>query len=159
MGWEAIDLGVHTLRVSCAWDESSKQFLTAKSEAGQDRTAPIVDRLATLLADHAVLHDHRTTGLLFPGAWDPTRPASPTGLRKRATVAWGEAGLTPLGFHEGRHTFASLMIAAGVNVKALSTYMGHANINITLDRYGHLLPGNEAEARALLDAYLEREGG
>ena len=49
------------------------------------------------------------------------------------------------------------MIAAGVNAKALSTYMGHASITITLDRYGHLFPGNEAEAADLLDAYLERE--
>jgi hypothetical protein len=48
------------------------------------------------------------------------------------------------------------MIAAGVNAKALSTYMGHANISITLDRYGHLMPGNEDEAAGLLDAYLER---
>jgi integrase len=56
----------------------------------------------------------------------------------------------------GRHTFASLMIAAGVNIKALSTYMGHANISITLDKYGHLMPGNEDEAADLLDAYLER---
>jgi integrase len=59
--------------------------------------------------------------------------------------------LTP---HEGRHTFASLMIAAGVNAKALSTFMGHAKIGITLDRYGHLMPGSEAEAAGLLDAYL-----
>jgi hypothetical protein len=51
------------------------------------------------------------------------------------------------------------MIAAGVNAKALWTYMGHATISITLDRYGHMMPGNEAEARALLDAYLTREGG
>jgi hypothetical protein len=29
--------------------------------------------------------------------------------------------------------------------------MGHANISITLDRYGHLMPGNEGEAAALLD--------
>jgi hypothetical protein len=42
--------------------------------------------------------------------------------------------------HECRHTFASLMIAAGVNAKALSTFMGHANISITMDRYGHLMP-------------------
>jgi hypothetical protein len=34
--------------------------------------------------------------------------------------------------------------------------MGHANISITLDRYGHLMPGNENEAAGLLDAYLER---
>jgi integrase len=47
------------------------------------------------------------------------------------------------------------MIAAGVNVKALSTYMGHSSITITLDRYGHLLPGNEAEAATMLDAWLE----
>jgi len=46
------------------------------------------------------------------------------------------------------------MIAAGVNAKALSTFMGHANISITLDRYGHLMPGSEAEAADLLDAYL-----
>ena len=48
------------------------------------------------------------------------------------------------------------MIAAGVNAKALATYMGHASMTITLDRYGHLMPGNEDEAAALLDAYLER---
>ena len=32
--------------------------------------------------------------------------------------------------------------------------MGHANIAITLDRYGHLMPGAEHEAAAMLDAYL-----
>jgi integrase len=47
-----------------------------------------------------------------------------------------------------------MMIAAGVNAKALSTYVGHANIAITMDRYGHLMPGNEADAAGLLDAYL-----
>jgi hypothetical protein len=48
------------------------------------------------------------------------------------------------------------MIAAGVNAKALSTYIGHANITVTLDKYGHLMPGNEEEAASLLDVYLER---
>jgi integrase len=53
-------------------------------------------------------------------------------------------------------TFASLMIAAGVNAKALSAFMGHASITITLDRYGHLMPGSEDEAAGLMNAYLER---
>jgi hypothetical protein len=48
------------------------------------------------------------------------------------------------------------MIAAGVNAKALCSYMGRASVTITYDRYGHLMPGNEDEAAALLDAYLER---
>ena len=34
--------------------------------------------------------------------------------------------------------------------------MGHANINITLDRNAHLMPGNEAQAGELLDAYLTK---
>ncbi|MFL5953852.1 MAG: hypothetical protein ACJ76I_07065 [Gaiellaceae bacterium] len=48
------------------------------------------------------------------------------------------------------------MIAAGVNVKAISTYMGHASVNITLDRYGHLMPNSEQETAARLDEYLVR---
>ena len=64
---------------------------------------------------------------------------------------------TPIGFHEGRHTYASLMIAAGVNAKALATFMGHRSITTTLDLYGHLFPGSEGEAATLLDAYLEGE--
>jgi hypothetical protein len=48
------------------------------------------------------------------------------------------------------------MIAAGVNAKALSTFMGHASITMTLDRYRHLFPGSEDEAAGLLNAYLGR---
>ena len=46
------------------------------------------------------------------------------------------------------------MIAAGVNAKALQTFMGHSSITVTLDRYGHLFPGSEEQAAVLLDAYL-----
>jgi integrase len=74
----------------------------------------------------------------------------------RAHRAWKKEGLKPIGLHECRHTFASILIAAGVNAKALSTYLGHSSIQITLDRYGHLMPGNEDEAVVLVDAYLAR---
>jgi integrase len=91
-------------------------------------------------------------------SWKSTiERGNPSAVARRAERLWIEAGLETLTLHEARHTFASLMIAAGVNAKALSVYMGHATISITLDRYGHLLPGNEEEAAALLDAYLDRE--
>jgi predicted ATPase len=67
------------------------------------------------------------------------------------------AGLQLISLHECRHTFASLMIAAGVNLKALQVFMGHASITVTLDLYGHLMPGSELEATRLADAYLDRE--
>ena len=80
-------------------------------------------------------------------------------MTRRAQGAWKTAELEPIGLHEARHTFASLMIAAGVNAKTLSVYMGHSSITITLDRYGHLFPGNEAQAATLLDGFLERATG
>jgi integrase len=86
-------------------------------------------------------------------------PSDPRALGRRAETAWKHVkpkALEPISLHECRHTFASLMIAAGVNTKALSSYMGHSSITITLDRYGHLMPGNEDAAAELLDAYLER---
>jgi hypothetical protein len=52
-----------------------------------------------------------------------------------------------------------LTIAAGVNAKALSTYEGHSSISVTRDRYGHLMPGSERQAAAMLDAYLKRSLG
>jgi integrase len=83
-------------------------------------------------------------------------PFRPQAVTERADRAWKKAGLQRITLHEARHTFASYMIAAGVNAKALSIYMGHSNISITLYKYGHLMPGNEDEAANLLDAYLER---
>jgi integrase len=41
--------------------------------------------------------------------------------------------------------------------QALSSYLGHASVTITFDRYGHLMPGNEEQAAGLLDAYLTAE--
>jgi hypothetical protein len=58
-----------------------------------------------------------------------------------------------------RNSLASRTIAAGVNAKALSTYMGHANIGITMGRCEHLMPGNEAEAAVLLDSLHRGDRG
>ena len=82
--------------------------------------------------------------------------SAPAGVAKRAKKSWADAKLDPIGLHDARHAAASILIAAGVNAKALSVYMGHASITITLDRYGHLFPGNEEEAAQLVDAYLDR---
>jgi hypothetical protein len=40
--------------------------------------------------------------------------------------------------------------------RGLSGYIEHSSVTITLDRYGHLMPGNEQEAAKLLDGYLAR---
>jgi integrase len=46
-----------------------------------------------------------------------------------------------------------------LNAKTLSVDMGHATIAITLNLYGHLMPGAEDEATEMLDAFFARHGG
>ena len=79
----------------------------------------------------------------------PGRPFRVDRLQQRADEAWKGAGLPRLTLHDCRHTFASFAIAAGVNAKALSSYRGHSSVAITLGRYGHLMPGSEAEGTTL----------
>ena len=57
---------------------------------------------------------------------------NPSTIRLRAKPAWTKAGLQPITLHECRHTYAAYMIAAGINTKALSTYMGHSTITTTM---------------------------
>jgi integrase len=126
------------------------------TKSGKERKVPIPAALRVHVAQH-LLALGWSEGLVFGNS--PADPFVTTGVRFRANLAWKEAKLSPITLHECRHTYASLMIASGVNAKSLSTYMGHSNISITLDRYGHLFSGNENEAAALLDSYLMRSTG
>ncbi|MEX2203815.1 MAG: tyrosine-type recombinase/integrase [Actinomycetota bacterium] len=58
-------------------------------------------------------------------------------------------------FHDLRHTCASLLIAAGEQPKVIQHFLGHANIRVTLDVYGHLFEEFAASAAERLDAAWE----
>jgi hypothetical protein len=75
-------------------------------------------------------------------------------IRARANKAWTQAGLEPITPHEARHCAISYFIAAGLDWKQISTWAGHGDVRQTWNRYGHLVPGAEAQARERLDAYL-----
>jgi integrase len=149
--WRDVDLAgglIHVERSMTSHGETGEP----KSRAGR-RAVPIVAVLRDLLVEHKLV-TRRDVGLVFGSGG--AHPFTPTAIRKRALTAWRRAGLAPIGLHECRHTFASLLIAAGVNAKAITSYLGHASIQTTFDLYGHLMPGNEDEAVALVDAYLAR---
>lgn len=142
-GWVDLEDGVVTVRES-------------KTKAGTGRKVPIAEPLRALLVE-AKLAAERTDedDYLIPGersgGW-----FCPDALQRRARRLWAAAALNPIGLHDCRHTYASWMIAAGVNAKALMEFMGHSSIQVTFDRYGHLFPGAEAEAAELLNDYLKR---
>ncbi len=106
--------------------------------------------IAALEAHLAAYAEPGPEGLVFP---------APEGgflrlenFRKRVwTPATVTAGVAPLRLHDLRHTCASLAIAAGADVKVLQRMLGHASAALTLDRYGHLLPGQAQSVADRLD--------
>jgi integrase len=145
--WENVDVATGVIRVHATWDHREGP-VEPKSKKGR-RRVPIPAVLRDVLLEHR-MRQERAEGLVF-GAGE--RPFSPSSINDRADRICGDGVLR---LHDARHSYASFMIAAGVNLKALSEFMGHASITITLDRYGHLLPGSEDEAAELLDGYLAR---
>lgn len=166
--WSNIDLAEGIIRVERAWNDGAKAEHRTKTKAAV-RKVPIVPALAKLLKAHKLATGRDGSDLVFGRT--ATEPFTPTTARNRALRAWEAANvaaeksmgrplrdserLHPIGLHECRHTFASFMIAAGANAKALSVVMGHGSITITFDVYGKLMPGGEAEVGRLLGAYLD----
>jgi len=79
-------------------------------------------------------------------------PLDPENLIKREFhPALDRAGLRRIRFHDLRHTYASLLISQGENIKFIQSQLGHASAKTTLDRYGHLMPNLENDAARRLD--------
>jgi integrase len=152
LDWEHLDLDENLIRVDRSWDRSAG-YIEPKSRSGK-RRVPITKTLRQHLLNHRLQQGNGGRGLVFTNQRGD-KPFNPSTTNGRAKTAWAKARLTPISLHECRHSYAAYMIAAGINTKALSTYMGHASITITLDRYGHLLPGNERQAAALLENWLQ----
>jgi len=76
----------------------------------------------------------------------------PDNLRKRVFYrALSMAGLRRVRFHDLRHTYASLLIQQGESLAYVKDQLGHSSIQITVDTYGHLVPGGNRQAVDRLD--------
>ena len=61
-------------------------------------------------------------------------------------TALEKAGLRRIRFHDLRHTFASLLIQNGESLAYVKDQLGHSSIKMTVDVYGHLVPGANRQA-------------
>lgn len=69
-----------------------------------------------------------------------------------------KAGFRWLRIHDLRHTFASLLIQNGESLAYVKEQMGHHSIRVTVDTYGHLVPGGNRAAVDRLDEPVSSNG-
>jgi len=139
-------------------------FGPPKSEQGR-RTVNLDPKTVEALRDHrqSQLDERSQLGLsdrpqiVFSNLdGGPIRPDS--GISKRFDRLVRETDLPRIRLHDLRHTHCAHLIASGTDLKAISTRLGHASASFTLDRYGHLLPGRQAEAAARVAAMVDDFG-
>jgi len=85
------------------------------------------------------------------------RPINPPSLSGRFSDLAERLGY-PYTFHSLRHFHASALIKAGVPIKVISERLGHSSVSVTMDIYGHLLPGVQKEAAYAFEQLLSKNG-
>ena len=132
------------------WTATRVLVRRSKSEAGTQRRPPIADNLRTIL-----LHAWQRQGKPLEGRVID-RSVMSGKIARRVEARWEAAGLSRITLHECRHTYASLLMAAGYTIKELMEFMGHADLQM-VNRYVKLLPQpGEDDAADRLNAYLRR---
>lgn len=118
-----LDEGRHTLHIQ----------RTRTIEQGKTTVTPCKtkksNRFLLLSADDVATLSHVRHGYAVP--------LTPTQVDKRFKAFLAAHDLPDIRFHDLRHSYATLMLAKGVNPKIVSTVLGHSGVDITLDIYSH----------------------
>ena len=88
---------------------------------------------------------------LFPSPVYEDKPRDPTACRKKLSQILEHAGCKHVKFHALRHTYATMSLAYGMDVKTLSATLGHASVSETLDIYSHTTDEMQKSAAAKID--------
>ena len=159
LAWKAVDLEAGTVRVERSLEETDAlRFKTPKTRAGI-RTISLPQSVIDVLRQHRVQqnehclrHQLGRFELVFPLADGSPYPPD------RLSGDWIEAvrvyQLPKVKFHALRHSHASALIAAGLDIVSVSQRLGHASPSITLSVYAHQFRPRDDEAAKAIDAVL-----
>lgn len=132
---EDIDFGRGTVTVAACYAKN-----------GESRTVPMGEQLRLVLTEAVTGRDSASP--VFTNRYG--KPWSTNGLTEAVSYASQRAGLERLGPHVLRHTFASRLVMAGVDLRTVQELMGHKDIAMTV-RYAHLSSDHKRAAITALE--------
>jgi integrase len=163
--WSNIDLDSRTLRVEQSIEQTRAglRFKAPKTKHGLRTMTLPASVISELRAHWRAQNEQRLAlgvgrsapdDLVFP-AWN-NQPLMPNTLSREWSRTIAAIGGRRISLHALRHTHASGMIAAGVDILTVSRRLGHASPTITLGVYGHLYGNTDDRAAQAIDAMLSR---
>ena len=144
--WKHVDFERRTIQIEQQLTE--KRLLAPPKSKAALRTIAIGDRCITALRDHQkrqFRNGLRPSMLVFTSTTGT--PLFGNNFTNRLFLkAITKAKVPRIRFHDLRHTFASLRLAKGDNIKMLAVTLGHDDPALTLRTYAHLMDGQQREA-------------
>jgi integrase/recombinase XerD len=131
-------------------DGERKLLHIQQGKGNKDRYVPLPEACLTMLRQH--WQTHRNPVWLFPSPReDANQPMSEAGLQRAFRAAVKEAGIhKPATVHTLRHSYATHLLEAGVNLRIIQSYLGHAS-PATTAIYTHLTSTTETQTRTTID--------
>lgn len=167
--WRDIDFAAGRIRVEQSLEQTKEglRFKSPKTKSGR-RSITIPASVSTELKAHLRLRQEQflaigrgkvpDDGLVFCD--ENGQPLSPNAVTKAWSASVVSLGLPDVTLHAWRHTHASQLIAAGMDVLTISRRLGHGSPSITLNVYGHLFNStDDAAARVIENAFGGISGG
>lgn len=158
--WQDVDLDVGVLRVRATVQRLGKGvgLVTGSPKTARSRrTLPLPRVLVETLRDHRTAQElereeapsWHDAGLVFTTSKGTM--IEPRNLNRFLDEAIARAGLRRIRFHDLRHTCASLLLAQGVSPRVVMEVLGHSQMSMTTDLYGHVMPSSLRSAADALD--------
>ena len=153
--WDDLDFKTGALTVN-------KQVYEVKGQLQMSvpKTRASIRKLVLPPSVVEVLRQYRETvdsRWMFPSPVKEDMPMTPGAVRRRLQIILERAGCRKIRFHDLRHTFATLSLENGMDVKTLSAMLGHVSVATTLDIYTHVTGDMQSEAAAKIDRGLGNE--
>ena len=151
--WSDLDEANCTISVSkqASWDTEHRLILSRPKTGNSIREVSIPqDAVELLKQEHA---KHPDNPWMFPSSrtGEMYHPDSVVNLHKKILK---DAGLEHIRFHDLRHTFATLALQNGVDVKTVSSMLGHYDVGFTLRTYTHATRQMQQKATEKMGSFM-----
>jgi len=162
--WKDIDFeeGKLSVRRSLAYIKEKGVFTKSPKNKKSRRTINISSEVINILQQHRLKQKEyflskgiKNSDDNFIFYQDNGSPIFPDTISSWFPEMLKRVEIPRLNFHCLRHTHASLLLGAGVDIKVISERLGHSSIRITYDIYSHLLPGQQKDAASKLEELLK----
>ena len=164
--WEDVDWQRHLIDLRRTVAFRQHRLIVNTPKSGKLRTIDVPAALTASLRElhsirqaQAVVEGVAKSPWVFRSATDPGKPINDAWFRDRVWRPLLEkAEVRHIRVHDARHTYASLMLRRGVPIAYVSKQLGHSSIQITVDLYGHFIPGADRHHVEGLAEAIEEAG-